>query len=210
MYLSSERLGMTAPPFQRISDLIAAAAQKAPMRQALMDERRSVTWAEMDALVDRVAASLQRSGVRARDTIAICAATSIEYLLVFIGALRAGVAVAPLAPSSTGESLALMVQDCGARLLFFDGSSADACRVVEAGVPRIALEDGAAGESFSDWLAPHARSPNRYRYSPAGSSTQSIHPERQERPKESTSRTRCAGHMCSARPRSATDRTRSR
>ena len=53
-------------------------------------------------------------------SIAICAATSIEYAVTFLGALRAGVAVAPLAPSSTPESLAAMLTDCGARLLFVD------------------------------------------------------------------------------------------
>jgi long-chain acyl-CoA synthetase len=46
---------------------------------------------------------------------------------VFLGALRAGVAVAPLAPSSTAEQLAGMVVDADARRFFLDaGRAADA------------------------------------------------------------------------------------
>jgi acyl-CoA synthetase (AMP-forming)/AMP-acid ligase II len=152
MYISAERLGMTAPHFQRLSDLIASTAQWAPIRRALTSEQRSVTWGEMDALVGRVAASLQRSGIFPQDTVAICAATSIEYLLVFLGALRAGVTVAPLAPSSTSESLALMAKDCGAKFLFLDASTRQVCCEVEAGLPRVALDNGVAGEAFSAWL----------------------------------------------------------
>ena len=52
-------------------------------------------------MMDRAAAALQRDGIRAGEVIAICAATSIEYAAVFLGALRAVVAVSPLAPSSS-------------------------------------------------------------------------------------------------------------
>lgn len=46
---------------------------------------------------------MQRDGLAPGDTIAICATASIEYAAVFLGALRAVVAVAPLAPGSTPE-----------------------------------------------------------------------------------------------------------
>ena len=109
--------------FRPIVDTIAATARRAPGRRALSDEQRSLTYAELDALMDRVAASLQRDGVAPRATIAICASSSVKYLAVFLGALRAGVVVAPLAPGSTPESLAAMIADCGARLLFLDATT---------------------------------------------------------------------------------------
>ena len=103
--------------------VIAATAREAPARRALGDGRRSLTYAELDALMDRVAASLQRDGVAPRATIAICALSSVEYLAVFLGALRAGIVVAPLAPSSTPASLAAMIGDCDAKLIFLDAST---------------------------------------------------------------------------------------
>ena len=74
--------------------------------------------------MDRVAATLQRDGVKPREAIAICAFASNAYLVLFMGALRAGIAVAPLAPSSTPAQIAGMTADAGARHLFLDAANA--------------------------------------------------------------------------------------
>ncbi|HYA75061.1 MAG TPA: AMP-binding protein, partial [Roseiarcus sp.] len=90
--------------FATIAETVAATAREAPSRLCLVDERRNIAYGEFDALADRVAASLQRRQVAPQSAVAVCAASSIEYLAVFLGALRAGVVVAPLAPSSTPAS----------------------------------------------------------------------------------------------------------
>ncbi|MBK4738271.1 class I adenylate-forming enzyme family protein [Noviherbaspirillum pedocola] len=146
-------------PFGTIADLIHFHAEARPSHPALVQDERVVSYAELDALMDRVAASLQRDGVAARDAIAICAGSSIEYAALFLGALRAGVAVAPLAPSSTAASLALMIGDCEAKLLFLDAASAEtlapAMNEVRATIVRL---DGSASPGWNDWLAaPGAR-----------------------------------------------------
>jgi long-chain acyl-CoA synthetase len=107
-------------PFLAVPDLIRIHARQRPRHAALVEEGRRLDYAGLDALMDRIAASLQRDGVRPEDAVAICAATSIEYAAVFLGALRAGAAVAPLSPSSTAESLAQMVADSGAKVVFDD------------------------------------------------------------------------------------------
>jgi long-chain acyl-CoA synthetase len=122
--------------FVTLAELIGAHAARQPRHAALVHGEHSLDYAALDALMDRVAAALQREGVAPREAIAICAASSIEYAALFLGALRAGVAVAPLAPSSTPESLARMVADCGAKRLFI-------------------LE----GREFGDWLAPRGARP---------------------------------------------------
>lgn len=142
------------PEFALISDLLRRTASEAPLRIALIEGERSLCYREFDEAVDRVAAALQRDGVRARDTIAICAMSSIEYVVTFLGALRAGVVVAPLAPSVTAASLADMARDCGARLLFLDLATQAGLSEVEPSVPRIALDGEAEGARFLAWLAP--------------------------------------------------------
>jgi acyl-CoA synthetase (AMP-forming)/AMP-acid ligase II len=77
------------------------------------------------ALMDRVAAALQRDGIQPGDVIAICATSSTAYAVTYLGALRAGVVVAPLAPGATAQSLAGMLYDAQARLLFTDADVAD-------------------------------------------------------------------------------------
>ncbi len=162
-------MNATAPAwqdFRPIADTIAATARQAPGRRALADERRTLNYGELDALVDRVAASLQRDGVPPQASVAICASTSVEYLALFLGALRAGVVVAPLAPGSTPESLAAMVADCGARLLFLDETTRSAFEALDLACPRIALDDGAAGKQFSAWLAKPGAQPAPVRIEP--------------------------------------------
>ena len=110
----------------------------------------------LDLLMDRVAASLQRDDVRAGDTVAICASSSVEYAAVFLGALRAGVVVAPLAPSSTPEGLVTMLRDCGARKLFLDASVVDLVAAMQPSpsLPRVSLDGSQAGLPLLRWLVP--------------------------------------------------------
>ena len=110
--------------FAAITDLIHQHAVQAPARPALVEGQHVLDYAALDTLMDRVAAALQRDGLKPGDAIAICANTSIAYAAVFLGALRAGVTVAPLAPSSTPASLARMVADADARLVFTDAACA--------------------------------------------------------------------------------------
>src|SRR6218665_273756 len=101
-------------PFGTIPALIRRHAQEAPQRRALAQDAEALDYAVLDALMDRVAAALQRDGVQPGEAIAICAGTSIAYAVTYLGALRAGVVVAPLAPGATPDSLEGMVRDAGA------------------------------------------------------------------------------------------------
>ena len=98
------------PGFQAIADLVAGHAAARPMQTALVQGERSVTWGQVDAMVDRIAASLQRDGLQAGDAIAVCAANSLEYAAVFLGGLRAGAAVAPLSTHSLPQQIATCIQ----------------------------------------------------------------------------------------------------
>ncbi len=141
--------------FGLVADLIRKHARRDPGHAALIDPRRTISYGALDALMDRVVASLQRDGVQARDSIAICASASANYAAIFLGALRAGVAVAPLAPGETSKSLAGMLGDSGAKLLFIDAAAAQSMgRAGEGVVPRVALDDSAAGLALDAWLAP--------------------------------------------------------
>jgi len=147
----------TPPAFRTIPDLIREHAQAAPHRRALAQaagtEARAIDYATLDARMDRVAAALQRDGLQAGDAIALCAASSIDYATVYLGALRAGVVVAPLAPGSTPEAFARMLADAGARRLFTDASAADTVGHAGLGtVPRIALDGSSAGQPLDAWL----------------------------------------------------------
>ncbi|MBI1339092.1 AMP-binding protein [bacterium] len=149
------------PDFVTLPDLIRRRAAAAPGHTALVLDDRRLTYAEFDALIDRVAAALQRDGVVSGDSLAICAASSIEYVLTFMGGLRAGVAIAPLAPNSTAEVTAALVADSGAKRFFLDAPVHELLGPVIAGVaaPLVALDGSPAGTAFEAWLAPPGARP---------------------------------------------------
>ncbi len=147
--------------FGLITDLIHAYAQERPEHPALVHDGHVLSYGALDQTMDRVAASLQRDGVQPGEVISICAASCVEYAAIFLGALRAGVAVAPLAPSSTPEALVTMLSDCGARILFLDEPIAAALegQALPATLRRVPM-------SMRDWLAPPGAKPRAVRIDP--------------------------------------------
>jgi acyl-CoA synthetase (AMP-forming)/AMP-acid ligase II len=140
-------------PFRPIAALVREHAATAPRQPALVDDRGALDYGTLDALMDRVAATLQRDAVGPGESIAICAVNSTRSATLFLGALRAGVVVAPLAASVTPASFRSMVADSGARLLLVD-ASADAVVGDGAGLPPLISVDSAArGTPFEDWIA---------------------------------------------------------
>jgi len=147
--------------------LIHLHARERPEHAALIQGERRWSYAELDRAMDRIAAALQRDGVAQGEAVAVCAGTSIEYAAVFLGALRAGVAVSPLAPSSSPASLAAMVEDCGARVLFLDAAVAKSLEGVALPrqARRIALDGSQAGTALEAWLG-QAQAPRRVTIAP--------------------------------------------
>ena len=155
-------------PFLTLSDLIRDHAKERGSHAAVIQEQQKLDYAALDGYLDRIAASLQREGLKPKDSIAICAATSVEYLAVFLAALRLGVAVAPLAPSSTPETIATMIADSGAKLFFLDDNVWEELKPVHEAIKvyRISLDHSGAGDSLVDWLAPEGAKPTSVTVAP--------------------------------------------
>ncbi len=166
------------PAFRTLPDLVREHALHRPLALALCDadadaatsaghHGERLDYAALDALMDRIAASLQRDGLKPGDVIALCAAPSARYAAIFLGALRAGVVPAPLAPSSNAASMAAMLKDADARLIFVD-TAADG--LMPTGIDAtvcVALDEAAPGQRFADWLAPRGTRPEPVEIAPA-------------------------------------------
>jgi long-chain acyl-CoA synthetase len=147
--------------FGTLADVIRAQAAELKDKPALIDANRIISYAELDELMDRIAVALQRDGVGKADVAAVCATTSVEYGATFFGILRAGAVVAPLAPSSTPESLVMMLGDSGAKVFFLDAGVAKQLEGVAGQITakRVALDGSDAGVPFEEWLAPAGSKP---------------------------------------------------
>ena len=145
------------PPFRPIADLVREHAGAAPQQPAIVGAGGdAIDYAALDQAMDRIAASLQRDGVAPGQAIAICGRSSVRYAALFLGALRAGVVVAPLAASVTPASFASMIGDAEARLVFVDASAADLLVGLFTGADAptlVSLDGDAPGVPFERWLA---------------------------------------------------------
>jgi long-chain acyl-CoA synthetase len=152
------------PPFRTLSDLITEQAAARPASPALTCPQASFSYGKLHTLMNAVAGALQRQGLRKGDVVALCATPSAVQAVVMLGSLRAGVVVAPLAPSATPEQLALMAADCGAKLCFLDAVGRQAWPAPEhpatPPLQRIALDNQGADLGLQTWLAPELESPS--------------------------------------------------
>ncbi|MBJ9698445.1 class I adenylate-forming enzyme family protein [Burkholderia cenocepacia] len=147
--------------FGTLDQLISAHARHRPLHPALICGSEQLDYRTLDHRVGQIAASLKRDHVGKGQVVAICASTSIAYAQLFLGALRAGAAVAPLAPSSTPDVLAAMLIDSGATIVFMDAASAATLALARssrtlADLPifSIVSVDGSdAGIPLASWLA---------------------------------------------------------
>ena len=111
---------LLAQPNGSLPECLSAVAQLRPEHPALILNGVTLSYREFDQLVSRVAASLQRDGVEPGDVIAACAGTSLEYVALYLGVLRAGGVMTPLPPSATAQNLTGMLANSKARWLFLD------------------------------------------------------------------------------------------
>jgi long-chain acyl-CoA synthetase len=147
--------------FASIADAIAAQARERPHATALLLNDLKLSFAALDALMDRVAAALQRDGLGPGSVIAVSAQTSLDYFALFLGAVRVGVTVAPLVTGTIPEALAAMIADAEAKLCFVDLRSAEWLGPVADSIsaPLIRIDARSDGPSFANWLAPEGAKP---------------------------------------------------
>ncbi len=143
---------MTTPPpadFRDLPSLVAEHAALRPQALALCMGDQRLSYAQLDRGADRHALALQQAGLGPGDCIALCAQTQVDCVLLFLGALRAGLAVAPLAPGSTPAQLSAMAADSGAQRVYVDDSVAAMHVPWPANVPVFRLQDPAPAAALS-------------------------------------------------------------
>ncbi len=145
-------------PNAPISALIAWHARQQPDADALVFEGQRLCWREFDIKVNQIANGLIAAGVRRTDKVAILAHNCPAFFVTLFGILRAGACAVPLSGMADVGALRLMLEDCGAKLLFASASlraEADAARAGNHNLTQdrcIAFDgDDPAWLRFDDW-----------------------------------------------------------
>ena len=104
-------------PGVSLSALVRAAARRQPDAPAVVAGERRLTWAELDAAVDRAAAGYAAMDLSPGDRVAVQLPNGVEWLLAAVGALRSGLVVVPVNTAYTDPELEYVLADSGAALL---------------------------------------------------------------------------------------------
>jgi long-chain acyl-CoA synthetase len=136
-----------------VAEFLIDTAARQPDRPALRLGPDITSYRELDESSARAAALLLAQGVRPGDRVALMLPNVPEFIVLYYGALRAGVIVVPLNPLLKERETAYHLADSGAALLFeWHSAPGEGTQGADAaGVRRIAVEPS----SFAALLAAH-------------------------------------------------------
>jgi amino acid adenylation domain-containing protein len=115
----------TATPYRTdvcLHDIIAAQAAAKPNGIAVLDERRQLTYRELDERANRLAHHLRSLGVGPDVLVAVYVERSVETLVTLLAVLKAGGAYIPLDPIYPGERIAFILEDTQRPVMVKEGS----------------------------------------------------------------------------------------
>lgn len=106
-----------------LSDLLREHARRLGTKTAFQDDRRGVTYGELELRTGRLAGHLVNLGLRHGERVAILLGSRVEAVESVLAVVRAGAVGVPMDPRSTSAELAHLLDDSGARVVFTDQSS---------------------------------------------------------------------------------------
>jgi long-chain acyl-CoA synthetase len=129
-----------------LADLVSEAAAESPEKLAVVEAGgRSLTWAQLDDEVGRVATGLVDAGLVAGYRVLLAVGNRIEFVTTYLGILRAQLVAVPVNPRATAGELARMIADSGSRMVVADADTAAVVREAVALVAR-ALDGEQSGD----------------------------------------------------------------
>ncbi|MFF5706190.1 FadD3 family acyl-CoA ligase [Streptomyces sp. NPDC012794] len=105
-----------------VAALVRDAAERYANREAVVDGRTRITYAELGTRVERAAAACLASGVEPGDRVAVWAPNGLEWIVSALGAVSAGAVLVPLNTRFKGAEAAYVLRRSRARLLFVTGT----------------------------------------------------------------------------------------
>ena len=98
-------------------------AARDPGRIALTMDGETVTHGDLDGLAARAGGWIRGLGVEAGERVVLCAGSSLDFVVGYLGILRAGAVVVLAGPSLTERELRHLVQNSGAACALAQGSA---------------------------------------------------------------------------------------
>ncbi|WP_431727281.1 AMP-binding protein [Verrucosispora sp. TAA-831] len=103
-----------------LPELLRGHSAAAGDKVAFADDRRAVTYAQLEQRTARLAGHLAAAGVERGDRVAVLLANSVEVAESYLAVNRAAAVAVPLNPAATDSELTYLLEDCGAVAVITD------------------------------------------------------------------------------------------
>jgi len=115
-----------------------------PLRPALREGVRELTYDQLNRQANRVATALIREGIRPGESIGLCAPNSIDWIVFYFGVLKAGAVAVTLSGRLSGEELTRLVRHAAPRWMFTTASKLEALSTIKGpgGIEKIISPGG--------------------------------------------------------------------
>ncbi|MGW0435659.1 amino acid adenylation domain-containing protein [Micromonospora sp. NPDC003197] len=127
------------PDAATLHGLVEEQAVRTPDAVAVTFEGRSVSYAELSAMANRIAHRLRAEGVGPETLVGVCAERSVELVAGLLGVLKAGGGYLPLDPEYPADRLAFMVADAAVPVVLVLDRLRDVLPATDARI--LALDD---------------------------------------------------------------------
>ncbi|HEX6350747.1 MAG TPA: AMP-binding protein [Candidatus Dormibacteraeota bacterium] len=125
---------MGGPQALTLAQHLAARAAECPRRDLLRMPGRTITFAEFDREVNRLANGLLAAGVQRGEMVGVMLPNSPEFALLWLALLRIGAVEAPVNTAFRGAGLAHLLDLCRCRLLVIDDSFLPVLEEIRSGL----------------------------------------------------------------------------
>ena len=124
-----------------IPDFFDRVAAKYAGKAAVIFYGRKIKYGELRQLSDRFAAALADLGVGKGDTVALFLLNCPQYIIAYLGALKAGAKVTPVSPVYTSRELKHQLEDSGAKTLVCEDILYDNVEKADVDLDNVILSD---------------------------------------------------------------------
>lgn len=128
-------------PWLNLGQNLKINAKKFHNKIALKDSRRSLTYAQLNARVNRLANRLTGLGLAKGDKVAVLLENSIEIVEIFLAAAKTGLVIVPINFRLTGSDVEYIVNNSDAKAMVVHDQFAATVAPVRSGLGNIAPEN---------------------------------------------------------------------
>jgi amino acid adenylation domain-containing protein len=127
-----------------VHEIFAAQARKSPHRIAVTSGQDALSYGQLNARAEQVAAHLSALGVGPEVRVGLCLDRSAELVVGILGVLKAGAAYVPLDPDYPSERLSYLLADASVKVVLTERKLLDRLSPTSARalcVPSLCIED---------------------------------------------------------------------